>query len=120
MDSEFSDNFAQEITNGFYQYNSKMLVSNIRVTQSSTRIENIDSKIHSGFFYLSASSYLEILNRSVFQHSYGYKASVAYIDSDSYLFVQNSYFLDILSLNAALLDGTGVIVASLGRGVLID
>ena len=97
-----------------------MRFSNVRVSQSATRDTDLDSKIQSGFFYLTANSYLEVLDRSVFQHTFGQKASVAYIDADSFMFAQNSYFLDILSLNAALLDGTGVIVASHGRGLTID
>lgn len=63
---------------------------------------------------------LEIVKDSFVQHTYGSVAAVAYLDGDSFMLAQKTTFLDVLSLNAALLEGTGVIVASHASGISID
>lgn len=65
----------------------------------------------SGFFFLSSSSRLDLLDDSIIQHTYGKVASVILLQANSFLFAQNVKFLDVLALNSASILGTGVIVA---------
>lgn len=63
---------------------------------------------------------MHLVDQSIVQHTYGKTASVAYVESDSTFTAKDSYFLDILALNAPLFDQTGVIVGESGRRITIE
>jgi hypothetical protein len=110
-DCNFNDNFAQQMTHGFALSSSYLKASGIKVWQSLNENPATSTDVQSGFFYLTSSSRLDLLDDSVIQHTYGQIASAILLQANSFLFAQNVKFLDSLALNAASLVGSGVIVA---------